>query len=118
MEENVWDQSRKEEVMTLGRKLNEARLGDAQKHPSALDLHLAVVALNHAEEQAEYEYAIAMRRSDLGRDWAVSTSWKADLERERRGMVAMQKVCKEKNYPFEYKLVKRRKPREAVVEDV
>jgi len=86
--------------------------------PSAADYHAALIAVRTLDEQAEYEYSIAMRRTDIEDDWHVGLSWKADLERERRGMEAMQRVCKEQNVQMEYKLVKRLKPREVVVEDV
>lgn len=81
--------------------------------PALVGLLQKAAGIESAEP--EYEYSIAMRRTDIENDWHVSLSWKADLDRERRGMEAMQRVCMEENVEMEYKLVKRRKP---VVEDV
>jgi len=93
--------TRKEEVTTLGRKLNEARVGKAEKWPSALDMHLAVVALNHVAEASEYEYNIRDSDGDVFYStWGDKALMEQMLFKRQSGIFADPKDC----------LVKRRKP--------
>lgn len=104
---------RKEEVTALGRKLNEARLGEAEKWPSALDLHLAVVALNYVAETAEYEYNIERTSLDFGNAHVWFDVWMTKDEAED-SLAGYNEAEEEHEVEFghryaTYRMVKRRK---------
>lgn len=103
------DADRRAEVLLLARKLRTAKTGSTEGLLSAEDMHLAVVALNHFEESAEWEYAVqttdhtgkAFHPGELG--------WVSTIEGAEDILTSRLERWKERKVDWTAKIVKRRK---------
>lgn len=102
------DAARRAEVLALARKLRTAKTGSTEGLLSAEDMHLAVVALNHFDESAEFEYAVHVTYPD-GRVGYLSTHDWGGLINTQRNLANREEMWGWQKVANVGKIVKRRK---------